>query len=112
MGPCAKQTVTATIVSAGGERFVATNHVLNPQQVCPRGGLPTGEGYHLCREVCRQPGHAEINALAKAGEAARVGTLYLQGHTYACDTCKAACHAAGIVSIEIGAAPVADGRAA
>jgi len=105
IGPCAKQTVRATIVTPEGYRFVATNYVLNAQATCPRGGMPTGEGYHLCREVCMQVGHAEINALRIAGKFARGATLYLEGHTYACEPCKAACDEAGIVALVIGAPP-------
>ncbi len=103
-GPCVKQTVTATLVAADGRRFVATNHCENPQAVCPRAGMKTGEGYHLCREVCRQPAHAEVNVLALAGEAARGGTLYLEGHTYACRPCMDACLRAGAVLL-IGKPP-------
>jgi hypothetical protein len=103
-GPCLKQTVTATIVALDGSRYQATNHVLAPQSVCPRAGLATGVGYELCRDICRQPAHAEINALDLAGDACRGGTLYLTGHTYACEPCKDAARRAG-VTIVIGPAP-------
>lgn len=105
MGPCAKQTVTATIVSTSGERFVGTNSVANPQAVCPRGGMPTGTGYEMCKSVCAQTGHAEENALRTAGGAAFGGVLYLEGHTYACDNCIALAAAAGVLRIEIGSPP-------
>lgn len=104
-GPCSKQTVTATIVTPAGVRFTGTNYVRNFQPVCPRAGLPTGVGYELCRDICRQVGHAEIVALAEAGSSADGATLYLQGHTYACEPCREACRAAGIVEIVIGAPP-------
>jgi deoxycytidylate deaminase len=105
IGPCAKQTVVATIVTPDGRRFVGTNYCENAQQVCPRAGMPTGQGYKLCRDVCRQPAHAEVNALASAGAAAAGATLYLQGHTYACASCLACCESAGIVEVIIGAPP-------
>lgn len=89
-GPCAKQTVTATIVTPDGRRFVGTNHCNNAQMTCPRAGMPTGVGYELCKSICQQEAHAEVNALRAAGEHARGGTLYLTGHTYACEPCKAA----------------------
>ncbi len=104
-GPCAKQVVTATIVTSNGRRFVGTNHVRNPQAECPRKGLPTGVGYELCRDVCDQVGHAEVVAIAEAGSHAAGGRLYLEGHSYACDACKSACEAAGITSIVIGQPP-------
>lgn len=98
---CAKQIVTATVVSLSGEHFVGTNECLNPQPVCPRKDMPTGEGYHLCQQVCRQTAHAEVNALKAAGEAAQGGTLILNGHTYVCSACEDAAWAAGIVAIII-----------
>ena len=103
-GPCAKQVVTATIVTPDGNRFVGTNWCATPQEVCPRADMPTGVGYHLCASVCHQSGHAEIDAIRNAGAVRLTGaTLYLEGHTYACEPCKAACAAAGITSIIIGA---------
>lgn len=105
IGPCAKQIVTATIITASGERFVGTNHCLNAQSVCPRADLPSGVGYELCRDVCEQPAHAEVNAIAAAGDQAEGATLYLEGHTYACDPCTEDSRAAGIVRLLIGAPP-------
>lgn len=104
-GPCVKQTVTATIVTPNGVRFVGTNYVNNPQEVCPRAGMPTGVGYDLCRSVCDQAGHAEVIAVRRAGAWALGATLYLEGHTYACDPCKAVCGIAGIKEIVIGGPP-------
>lgn len=98
----AKQTVTATIVTPTGQRFVGTNYARNPQPVCPRAHMPTGVGYELCATVCDQPAHAEINAIAAAGEHARGAVLYLEGHTYACQPCADAATAAGIVEIIFG----------
>jgi deoxycytidylate deaminase len=79
-GPCAKQTVTATVVLLDGRSFIATNDCANPQ------GAP-----------------AEVIALALAAAAGdTVGaTLYLAGHTYACEGCKAAAIAAGVAAIAI-----------
>lgn len=104
-GPCVKQTVTAAVVAPDGRRWVATNHCERPQTVCPRAELPTGVGYELCRSVCQQPGHAEVNALALAGLGALGATLYLEGHFYACDSCKTAAQNAGISNIIVGPAP-------
>lgn len=106
-GPCAKQVVTATIVTPGGSRFVGTNHCDNAQLTCPRGGMPSGVGYELCLEICQQSGHAEVNAILASGGAAAGGVLYLEGHTYACDACQTAVAAAGIAEIVIGTPPEA-----
>jgi deoxycytidylate deaminase len=99
-GPCAKQTVTARIVALDGREFTGTNYCEAPQAVCPRGDMPSGVGYELCKSICHQPAHAEVNAIKAAGEAARGGTLYLSGHFWMCDECKAACATAGIPETE------------
>jgi hypothetical protein len=101
---CAKLTIRATIITPNGERFVGTNWVRNPQPTCPRAGMPTGVGYELCKSICDQPAHAEVNACLAAGEKARGGVLYLEGHYYACEPCKRCCEEHG-VTIVIGAPP-------
>jgi hypothetical protein len=100
-GPCAKQRVIAEIVTPDGARFYGENLCENPQKECPRTGLPTGVGYEMCRDICRQNSHAEVHAIVNAGAAARGATLILHGHSYACDKCKAAAKKAGIIKIEI-----------
>jgi hypothetical protein len=99
-GPCAKARVICTIVAPTGDRFVGENLCANPQPVCPR---QPGEGYEKCKTVCGQLGHAEEVAARIAGAAAVGGTAYLEGHTYACDPCKAALAAVGVTDIVIGA---------
>jgi hypothetical protein len=101
---CAKLTTRATIIAPNGERFVGTNAVNNPQATCPRAGMPTGVGYELCKSVCQQQSHAEVSACLAAGERARGGKLYLEGHYYACDDCKRVAAEHG-VEIIIGAPP-------
>ncbi len=103
-GPCARQRVIAEITATDGARFYGENLCYRPQLTCPRGDMPSGKGYHLCKSVCVQSGHAEINALAAAADKAKGATLVLYGHTYACDHCTAAARAAGIVEIRIGGA--------
>lgn len=105
-GPCAKQTVTATVVALNGKHYVGTNYCNTPQAICPRAGLPTGQGYELCSSICHQPAHAEVNAIKAAGEDAWEADLYLEGHTYACAACQQAADAAGVRSIVIGKPPV------
>lgn len=101
-GPCAKQQVTATLVDKSGMFYVATNGCENPQAVCPRGDLPSGVGYELCEHVCRQRGHAEVQAIKLAGKRAMGGTLFLQGHTGPCDHCSATAQTAGVTQIIVG----------
>lgn len=102
-GPCVKRTVTATIVTPDGRHYVATNWTLRPQAECPRAGMPTGVGYHLCTAICGQSGHAEINALALAGKHARGARMFVEGHSYACMPCQQAARQAGIADIIVGA---------
>lgn len=97
---CAKQTVIAIVVN-NGEYWVGSNWCKTPQAVCPRGDMKTGEGYELCKSVCHQENHAEINALNKAGSNANGGELYIIGHSYCCDTCKNIATERGIKKIHI-----------
>lgn len=87
MGKCAKQEVIAIIVNKN-KVFKGTNNCLNPQEICPRKDMESGEGYELCKDICQQTNHAEVNACINAGEAAKGSTLYLFGHSYCCDNCK------------------------
>ena len=64
--------------------------------------MPTGVGYELCKSVCQQSAHAEVNAINLAGDAARGAVLYLEGHTYASEACKSAAERAGIARIVFG----------
>lgn len=98
-GPCAKARVICTIVAPDRQRFVGENLCANPQTTCPRS---LGEDYTKCKTVCQQLGHAEVVAARLAGNSAVGGTAYLEGHTYACDPCKAMLAAAGVKNIVIG----------
>lgn len=96
-GPCVKQTVRAYAVASDGRVFVGTNHCMTPQQTCPRADMPTGVGYELCKSVCNQPAHAEVNALQLAQDhGVYPCTLIVEGHTYACEPCKSAARMVGI----------------
>jgi deoxycytidylate deaminase len=104
-GPCVKQRVFCTIVHPDGQRWHGENSCRNAQTICPRADLPTGQGYELCRDICQQLGHAEVVAAAAAGQDARGGTAYIEGHTYACEPCTATLAAVGVTEIVIGAPP-------
>jgi len=99
-GKCAKQTTIALIVN-GNDFFVGSNWCENPQEKCPRGGMATGEGYELCKEICGQKHHAEVDACLKAGIKAMGGKLYLFGHYYCCEDCISVMESHGIISWEI-----------
>jgi len=101
-GQCAKTATRCTIVTQQGEYFVGENWCRNPQEVCPR---QPGEGYEKCRSICKQEGHAEEVVVVLAGDKAKGGIAYLEGHTYACMECQHTMFGAGIKSFSIGKPP-------
>lgn len=96
---CRKVVVRATLVTRGGKVFASENHVQHDPGSCPREGMAHGEGYHLCRDICRQPGHAETNVLGMAGALARGGVVYLEGHDRLCEGCREACSRAEVTVV-------------
>jgi hypothetical protein len=86
VGRCVKQEVVA-VIHNNGKFWIGRNDCLNPQYKCPRGDMPSGQGYDLCKTVCKQIGHAEEVACKEAGEEAEGGELVLFGHNYCCDKC-------------------------
>lgn len=90
--PCLKQSVKALIVTPNGEQIFGSNHINNIVTSCPRveQGCKTGEGYHLCKEVCNQGAHAEVDAIIQAQKqnlSISGGILYLVNHYYCCESC-------------------------
>ncbi|MFA6518362.1 MAG: deaminase [Candidatus Shapirobacteria bacterium] len=88
---CCKQATSAVIVKDGQVIGRGTNAGIKVK-VCPRDqqGFKTGEGYHLCREICHQIGHAEVTAIADAkqnGFDTTNADLYLDGHWWCCEDC-------------------------
>jgi len=98
MNKCKKQTTFAVIVT-DNRVFVGRNGCCNSIENCPREGMGTGVGYELCLNVCGQVSHAEVDAINQAGDLAKGGTMYLHGHTYACDNCIEAASKAGVREI-------------
>ena len=104
---CVKQTTVAIIVN-NGQAWIGSNWCRTPQDECPRKTLPTGVGYEMCKEICNQNSHAEVDACNKAGVNAKGGTLYLIGHTYCCDNCLSVMDKYGIRNVVIGEFPTDD----
>ena len=72
--------------------------------ICPRVAehCKTGEGYHLCRDLCEQDGHSEITATDDAMKNtadASGADLYLYGHWWCCKPCWDRMIACGIRNI-------------
>jgi len=101
-GPCAKATVSCTLVTTDGELIVGTNYCENAQPICPR---KLGEGYEKCKSICQQFGHAEVAAVHLAGPKAKGARAFLEGHTYACQNCQETLFAAGVISLSVGIKP-------
>jgi len=97
-GRCAKTHVVCVISTPSGHVFKGTNWCANPQEVCPRSA---GEGYDKCKSICKQEGHAEVDALKLAGDKARGASAVLTGHSYACQSCQEALFGAGISSLHV-----------
>ena len=90
--PCKKQTVKAVLITMSGDVAYGSNSIRNVVNKCPRvvKKYKTGEGYHLCKEVCNQNEHAEIMAIRDAKEKGYNlfnSKIYIVGHTYFCDNC-------------------------
>jgi deoxycytidylate deaminase len=88
MPQCLKQTTIAVIMKDGKFIDIGNNSIRNKEiKVCPREGMKTGEGYEKCKDICKQVNHAEVDACNHARGRAHGGTLYLIGHSYACNNC-------------------------
>lgn len=101
MNQCKKQTTVAVIVKDNQLISIGTNEIHADIEECPRQGMASGEGYELCRTICKQKHHAEVDACIKAGEQAKGATLVLIGHTYCCSGCKRTMKEYGIKEIKI-----------
>jgi len=89
--PCRKQTVVAFLTTSDGKRlYIGSNWCKTPVRPgeCPRADMPSGSGYWMCKDICRQPAHAEVDALKKAGKDGIGGMMYIVGHTRVCDDCS------------------------
>ena len=108
---CIKQHVVAILVK-GDEYWVGSNWCNSPQNDCPREekNMKTGEGYDLCRTVCKQHEHAESDVVLKAGANAVGAVLYLLGHSYICSDCDATLRSCGITEKHIGEIPDLSGK--
>jgi deoxycytidylate deaminase len=101
MKQCKKLTTVAIIMKDNQLISIGTNEIHAVIDVCPRKDMPTGVGYELCKSICHQEYHAEVDACIKAGDKANGGTLYLIGHTYCCDNCKKVMNEYGIKNVVI-----------
>lgn len=99
---CALREVVAVIIK-GSKYWVGSNWCEEPQRLCPR--CFDNVDYTLCKSLCRQPNHAEVDALNKANKNANGANLYLLGHYYCCDSCHEKMSKAGIKNVFINQMP-------
>ena len=86
---CAKKVVTAVLSTSDGRQYTGTNSCDHPVIDCPR---IKGEGYAKCKYICRQPCHAEIDAMRQAylnGSPLKRGKMIVSHHRV-CDDCQQA----------------------
>ena len=100
---CVKQATGAVIVLNGQIVASGSNAGLKVS-VCPRiiEKCATGTGYHFCKEICKQLGHAEVMAVAdfkKQGLVGETAELYLWGHWWCCEACWNEMIDAGITTV-------------
>ena len=109
MQPCLKQSVEAIIFKGGILYAMGRNDILNDEvKECPRKDMPSGVGYDLCEKICKQLAHAEAEACRNYRNRCTLegidfygATLFLFGHTYACDKCIEIMKRSGIIKLVI-----------
>lgn len=98
---CAKRQVICSLVAESGDIVVGTNACANPQEKCPR---DPGEGYEKCKTICKQAGHAEIQALEEAKKMnidITGGMAIVRGIPWVCRECGHALEKAGLHEIRV-----------
>ena len=99
--PCVKQSVYACVITADGRAYYGANWMTAADvTICPR-VLANTTSYELCATVCGQGTefHAERQAMWSAyydGADLTGAEMFITGHTYCCDTCRAAMYDNGI----------------
>lgn len=99
--PCIKQRVYAMIILPNGEAYYGANWMtVGDVEICPRVAAGV-TSYELCATICGQGTefHAERQAMWSAyyDKADLTGAeVFITGHTYCCDTCRAAMYEEGI----------------
>jgi len=96
--PCDGRVVRGVLISRSGKSYHAEN-TREWNGDCPRraGGLKSGTGYDLCRDLCKTAGHVEQQLVEQAGDDAKESNVFLFGHDYCCSECVAA-----LVEAEVG----------
>jgi hypothetical protein len=85
---CAKQQVYCILLNNHNNICsFGSNYCNTPQKLCPRTGSESGIGYDLCKSICNQQYHAEIDDIHNINESSNPITMILINHHYCCDNC-------------------------
>ena len=78
-----------------GNKYQSSNFCTNPQDVCPREtlGHKQGEGYYLCKYICGQEAHTEVNVInfVKSLDVDLTDATIEVEHDWVCGGCKSQC---------------------
>ena len=89
--PCRDRTIIA-VIEDSGKFFIGTNGMMYDVGVCQRNEVnhKINQGYHLCKNVCVQPEHAEVTAINKwkAEAVNKDPILHVFGAKRVCDDCR------------------------
>lgn len=88
--PCRDRTIIA-VIEDSGKFFIGTNGMMYDVGVCQRNEVnhKINQGYHLCKNICVQPEHAEVAAINKWKVEAvnKDPILHVFGAKRVCDDC-------------------------
>lgn len=90
---CQDKTIVA-VLRSNGRVFLGINGISESMTYCPRNVMEMGvnQGYSMCRSICRQESHAEVDAIdtwlrnSKADDTAEISIF---GTGKICDNCMA-----------------------
>lgn len=89
--PCRDRTIIA-VIEDSGKFFIGTNGMMYDAGICPRNEAnhKINQGYHLCKNACVQPEHAEVAAINKwkAEAVNKDPILHVFGAKRVCDDCR------------------------
>ena len=89
--PCRDRTIIA-VIEDSGKFFIGTNGMMYDVGMCQRNEVnhKINQGYHLCKNVCVQPEHAEVAAINKwkAEAVNKDPILHVFGAKRVCDDCR------------------------
>lgn len=104
--PCLKMNVRAALLTPSGKVILGSNEINSNVFTCPRAeaGCSTGEGYELCKTICKQISHAEVSAINKTktqGHKIEGSKMYLLGHSFCCNSCLEYAKKCGVKEINV-----------